>query len=224
MFFNAGKLLMLLYITNTNNISRKDIKYKNNRFYIDINKGNQNIKIINTITSENIINNLIEKSTYNKEFLPIEIEDINEKNLLDIEEGFKAAYEIFIYEKINLMNFFRKYHIKNSFSLINDIKILNEQDLKRQLKFVRLKLKGELKPNELVKNFIWFKHDKEKFIDSTFSIIRVSVLSLWPLATGCWPDIAIELSSRCQQRATSDQKPDNCLLTPEAFIEYPLLR
>lgn len=182
-FFKAGQLLMFLYVLNIKNVSRENIKYRNNKFYIYMPINNSNEINIKKITAENIIINLIDKSTYNQEFLPEYLENINKENLFQIERGFELTYKLFIDEKINLINFLNKYVIKNSYiNLIENIQLLNPHDLNIQLKFIRLKFQRELITIKSLKKLISQKNNHANFIESSRNVLDIliknSIISL----------------------------------------------
>lgn len=88
MFYETGKLLMFFFIANVNNLQRKNIKYAKETLYIidsPVNKIAENY--IKKPTSENIIADIIVKSTYNKEVLPIEVASVTRENLDELKKG-----------------------------------------------------------------------------------------------------------------------------------------
>ncbi|MBW9173998.1 hypothetical protein [Clostridium estertheticum] len=169
MFYEAGKLLMLFFIVNVNNLQRKNIKYAKETFYI-INSPVNNIaeNYIKNPTSENIITDIIYKSTYNKEVLPIEITSVTSENLNELKKGFELVYKTIINEKTNLINFLQKCEFrKNYLTLIKDIKLLSPHDLKVQLQFIELKYSKNLIKNELLEKVICCKNNYDEFISAS---------------------------------------------------------
>lgn len=157
-FFKSGCLLMLLYIFNCD--LGDDIKYKYGSFYV------KNIKVKKYILYdgrvENIINNIIEKSVYSKRFLPLINKEVIYKNFKDIELGFSNAYNIFINNKLEII---KVLDINEDVSLINMLKILNLNDLNRQLKFLRFKFKYPYRKDSLINQLIQYKNIDKSFID-----------------------------------------------------------
>ncbi len=175
-FFKSGQLLMFFYIVNINNKSRGNIKYNNSKFYIYLPLNSTSKDYMNNTTSEDIINDLIEKSTYNEEFLPIELGSIIEEDLMEIENGFELMYKIFINEKMNLINYLNEYNIEDNYSnLIKDIKLLNPHDLEIQLKLIRLKFENKLIKNELIEKLINCRENHDDFIEHSKMVLDLLI-------------------------------------------------
>ncbi|PRR79657.1 hypothetical protein [Clostridium vincentii] len=177
MFFKAGQLLMFFFITNVNNLRRENIKYDKETFYIinsPVNKIDENY--IKSPTSENIIVDMIYKSTYNKEVLPIEVESISRENLHELKRGFELTYKTMINEKINLINFLQKCELKNSYlNLIKDIKLLNPHELNVQLQFIELRYSKNLIKNELLEKVISCKDNYDEFISASSELLDLFI-------------------------------------------------
>lgn len=177
MFYEAGKLLMVFFIVNINNLQRKNIKYAKETLYIidsPVNKIAENY--IKKPTSENIIADIILKSTYNKEVLPIEVASVTRENLDELKKGFELVYKTIINEKINLMNFLEECGPKNIHSnLIKDIKLLSPHDLKVQLQFIELKYSKNLIQNELLGKVICCKDNYDEFISASTEFLDLLI-------------------------------------------------
>ncbi|MBU3093845.1 hypothetical protein KPL35_17585 [Clostridium sp. CF011] len=177
MFYEAGKLLMVFFIVNINNLQRKNIKYDKETFYIinsSVNKIAENH--IKKPTSENIIADIILKSTYNKEVLPIEVASVTRENLDELKKGFELVYKTIINEKINLINFLENCEPKNIHSnLIKDIKLLSPHDLKVQLQFIELKYSKKLIENELLEKVICCKNNYNEFISASTELLDLLI-------------------------------------------------
>lgn len=178
-FFKLGQLLMFFYVTNTNGKHTSTIGYKQGRLYAEISETDGNESYIDGITSENIIYKLVDKSTYNKKLF---LEDlnfnypINNKNLLDIQSGFKLTYKTFIKEKISLINFLNECESKNIyFNLIKDIQLLNYHDLKIQINLIKLKFRGKMQKNKLLKEVISSKHNYNEFIKNSKNLLELLI-------------------------------------------------
>jgi len=175
MFFKFGQLLMFFYITNINGKDKPIIRYKKGIFYAEIYEDYSDESYVNSITAENIIYKLIDKSTYNKKFF-IEgldyADKIDDKSLLDIQSGFELTYKTFIDEKTNIINFLNECGPKNIYlNLIKDIKLLNYHDLGIQLTLIKLKFQRELPKNKLVENITYGKYNYDKFIENSKSLL-----------------------------------------------------
>lgn len=173
-YFSLGYLIMYLYIAQIRNCSRDCIKYINKTIYITNKKECKN-GLIDSATSEKIINNLIEKSVYNIEFLPEEVISISREEVFEIINGFREAYNLVIKEKCNLIDYI--YSIdkdKEYVELINFIKLLNPRDLEMQIKFIMLKHNFNKKKKKS------FDYNNFKKIDNCISsgVIGVSDIGL----------------------------------------------
>lgn len=174
-FFQAGQLLMFFYIFNIQNLKRNNIKYFNNTFYINDLLFSQIDEIhTNHITSEDIINYMIENSIFTKEVLPLNILDINDVNLNILKEGFKLTYETLIDEKINILHFLNNNLPKNQYPyLFNTLKILSPHDLSIQLEFINLKYRKCISKNKILIDLLNTSNDYFTFIQTATKYLDI---------------------------------------------------
>lgn len=174
LFYLSGQLLAILYALN---IDKNDISYSENTFNIS----NISIKNYFTIcnyepTSENLITSMINSSVFFKNYLPLNINVISEKNLIDLESGFKFSYNIFTNNKLDILTSLNPLNIDNHIST-NTLSMLNNNDMLRQLKFLRIKYGKYTSKNKLLlamKNKI---NIMDKFIKSSCLFLDLAIES-----------------------------------------------
>lgn len=166
-FFNLGQLLSIFYLFNINNLIRKDITYSNGTFFI---KDLFNKKtIVNTMDSDCMLiaQNIIDKSIYNKEFLPDQIKINNYYEYNDIKSGFVETYTNLLNNKIYLTKLLQNYNNENLLiDIIDNLRSLNYNDLNRQIKLLDIKFKNDYSNFDSKKEeFIYSEINSKNFID-----------------------------------------------------------
>lgn len=145
LFFKSGQLLFLFYIFNINYLERNKIKYNNNIFYVlDLFNSEYLIEDLSIYDCESIAWDFINHSAYNINFLPVEVTYITNNQILEIQSGFRLAYDILLKEKIDILNTLESSENTIFFTnLIKNLKLLNQNDLDKQLKFINIRYKNQ---------------------------------------------------------------------------------
>lgn len=145
LFFKAGQLLFLLYIFNINNLKRKEISYNDCTFYIlDLFNKEFFIDDLTSFDCESIAYNFIKNSVYRINFLPIKVTTVNDDRLLELKNGFTFSYNVLLNEKITILNTLENSDNKLIFTnLIRNLKLLNPNDLNKQLKIITIRYKNK---------------------------------------------------------------------------------
>ena len=140
-YFFSGQLLMLLYICNVNNFDNKNIKHFSNTFYIStINYNYLPQTNIQNSTSESIIDDILYKSVFYKDYLPNGIKPLYDENLIDLENGFKLIYTILMKKKLEIIKLIESINLNiNTSFLIQNLLLINPHDLELQLQFIKIK-------------------------------------------------------------------------------------
>ena len=160
MFFKSGYIIMLLYIFNGNFNGK--VKYNNGVFYTRNLAIDQHVLYDTKV--KNVIDDIINKSIYNKRFLPSSVSNITYENLKSIEIGFTDAYKFFIKEKLDII---AHLDINKDVNLINMLKILNYNDLNMQLQFLRLKFGYLYKKDFLLEKLKKYEECNINFINES---------------------------------------------------------
>ena len=171
LYYDSGELLMLFYVFNLSNLEPTNIAFSNNTFYFNKQLNLQKTESsITLMTSENIINDIIRKSVYFKESLPKAYLNTSSKDLTYLKNGFENAYNSFITNKMDIIEYLSSLGIKNQYPhLFNKLKILNPQDLSMQLHFIDLKYTNTIPKNIVNRNISIYEDNLNSFfIDNLY--------------------------------------------------------
>lgn len=168
-YFFSGQLLMLLYICNVNNFDNKNIKYFSNTFYIStINYNYLPQTNIQNSTSESIIDDILYKSVFYKDYLPNGIKPLYDENLIDLENGFKLIYTILMKKKLEIIKLIESINLNiNTSFLIQNLLLINPHDLELQLQFIKIKYNKVIYINDSLKNLKYESKNMDNFIDNS---------------------------------------------------------
>lgn len=145
-YYKSGLLLTILYILNIKNIKSSDIVDINN-YPVIKNLPTISVETINfPSTSYEIAQTILDSSVYHISFLPERKNKLNKKYTDCVKQGFTYMYNTIVENKLDLVKFISIIFDENDLSsgnVISKIYSLNEEDLKRQLYFIDVKLLKE---------------------------------------------------------------------------------
>ena len=126
-FYSSGQILFLFYIFNINCLYGKNI---------------ENL-ILQDTRSDSIAKNYIANSIYTINYLPKEIDNINDSQLTLIKKGFSVAYNSILSEKTTVIEFIENNDtLENNLKLITNVRALNYNDLNIQLQLIDIRYKN----------------------------------------------------------------------------------
>lgn len=119
-------------------------------------------------SAEGIAKRILETSVHNIDFLPDERKNIDIEQLVQLKSGFEYIYNIVVSCKVELIEFTKKLFREDSVKLegfLTKLYCLNEEDLKRQLYFLEVKLS---KSKEQETNIMFSEDERPAHIDESY--------------------------------------------------------